>query len=112
MGVFTKEILRIIDANINRASEGIRILEEFSRMLLDDYNTSIELKEIRHFVRKSLSSSLKNNESIVVFRDSDNDIFKDSDTSEERKRNDVISILRANASRSQEALRVLEEFIN
>ena len=31
-----RDILRLLDANLNRAAEGIRVLEETARMLFDD----------------------------------------------------------------------------
>ena len=45
---------RIIDANINRASEGIRVLEDLARFYLEDKDLSKRLKEIRHGIRKEV----------------------------------------------------------
>ena len=48
MDIPTKEILRIIDANLNRASEGLRVMEEYARMALSDSGMTQKLKDMRH----------------------------------------------------------------
>ncbi len=62
-------IYRMIDANINRVSEGLRVLEDISRFILEDSDMSRSLKEMRHIVRKSFSDS-----KLITFRDSCNDL--------------------------------------
>lgn len=44
----TDNQLRIIDANINRLGEGLRVLEEFARMTLNDAVLTQKLKDVRH----------------------------------------------------------------
>ncbi len=41
-------MLRLIDVNLNRISEGLRILEDVARFLLNDANISEQLKSLRH----------------------------------------------------------------
>ena len=48
MEIISGETLRIIDANINRAGEGLRFLEEIARFVLDDAALSQQLKNMRH----------------------------------------------------------------
>ena len=48
---------RIIDVNINRASEAARILEEIARFYLEDKELSENLKKIRHTICQSYDSS-------------------------------------------------------
>ena len=43
-------INRIIDANINRAKEGLRVCEEITRFLLDDRKLTAEFKRLRHAI--------------------------------------------------------------
>jgi len=38
---------RLIDANLNRAGEGLRVLEDVARLVLDDAELSLELKTMR-----------------------------------------------------------------
>ena len=40
--------LRIIDANLNRMGEGLRVLEDAARFLLNNAVLSEELKTLRH----------------------------------------------------------------
>ncbi|HQA56705.1 MAG TPA: thiamine phosphate synthase, partial [Acetivibrio sp.] len=48
------KLYRILDANINRASEGLRVLEDLARFYFDDLHFSKRLKELRHNIRKNL----------------------------------------------------------
>ena len=41
-------MLRLIDANLNRAREGIRVIESVARFILNDADLSKSLKAMRH----------------------------------------------------------------
>ncbi|WP_427340156.1 thiamine phosphate synthase [Caloranaerobacter sp. DY30410] len=98
-------IYRMIDANINRVSEGLRVLEDISRFILEDYNMSKSLKEMRHLVRKSFLDS-----KLITFRDSCNDLgFNISQSSTIDNKEDLLSLVEANFKRVQEGLRSIEE---
>ena len=45
---YSRETLRIIDANLNRAAEGLRVLEDIARLGLNDASLSERLKTLRH----------------------------------------------------------------
>ncbi len=64
------DIYRIIDANINRASEALRVLEDWARYSKDDKQISEKLKNIRHSVN-DLSSSCSD---FVMSRESEFDV--------------------------------------
>ena len=101
------KIYRIIDANINRASEGIRVLEDLARFYLDDKHLSKQLKETRHGIRKEVMYFLP---SLLSGRDSVKDVGVD--VSKELKIDNKASIKElvvANFKRLQEALRTVEE---
>ncbi len=96
------KIFRLIDANLNRLKEGIRVIEDINRYLYDNKTISAKLKSLRHLAK------IDNYLTILPYRDIQNDILKKSvDT--ELIRKDIDSILLANYKRSQEAARVLEE---
>ncbi len=95
--------LRLIDANLNRLREGIRVVEDIFRYVYNDKQTSIKLKELRHLSR------LDNYIELLETRDVKNDVLRGSIKSEQN-RNDMNSILIANFKRAQESSRVLEEF--
>ncbi len=99
------EYFRIVDANINRASEGLRILEEIYRFLYNDSNISAKLKEIRHKVRFSIQEY-----PLIKFRESNTDVGKNSFSNLEKNRESIEKIFLANIKRVEESLRVLEEF--
>ena len=48
MNIIPGDTLRILDANINRIGEGLRVLEEFARMSLNDTELTQRLKDMRH----------------------------------------------------------------
>lgn len=100
-----RQILPIIDANINRASEGLRVLEDIARFILHDSSASEELKASRHYLN---GLAHKIGTVLLEARDADADVGADFDLTLEHA--DAASVVRANAKRAQESLRVLEEF--
>jgi thiamine-phosphate pyrophosphorylase len=98
-----KDHLRILDANLNRLREGIRVVEDIFRYIYNDSSTASKLKELRHLSRIDLYDDL------LSSRDIKNDVLK-STTKSESTREDITSILIANFKRAQESARVLEEF--
>ena len=69
--LYMDKFYRIIDANINRASEGVRVLEDLARFYLEDKDLSKKLKEIRHGIRKEVMVFLP---SLLNARDSLGDV--------------------------------------
>jgi len=47
--------IRIIDANLNRAREALRVMEEYARLGLDDASLSAAIKETRHALGQAVS---------------------------------------------------------
>ena len=95
---------RIIDANLNRLREGIRVVEDIFRYIYNDKELSTKLKNLRHISR------VENFYEILSSRDVQNDVLKESIKSEQN-RDDLNSILIANFKRAQESARVLEELL-
>ena len=96
------EIYRVIDANLNRLKEGIRVVEDIMRYRDNNKELSSQLKSLRHKARINETKALLQN------RDSINDVLRAS-TKSEQKRSDILSILTANFKRAEESARVLEE---
>lgn len=86
----------LINANIHRAKEGARVLEDIARFLLRDEILIRGFREIRHRIQPS-SPIYDINEDLGV------------NLIENNIRYNLLSIIQANALRLQEALRVLEE---
>jgi thiamine-phosphate pyrophosphorylase len=103
------QIDRIIDANTNRAKEGLRVCEEIARFILNSYKLTSELKKVRHKIDsliKGLSLAIAD---LVKSRESRLDIGKNIYINE-LKRGNLTDVFFANMQRVKESIRVLEEF--
>ena len=96
---------RIIDANLNRATEAARILEEIARFLLNDKDLSEKLKQIRHKIN---GLQEENYENYLQSRDTENDVGVDISNINEKI--NIEKIFKANIKRLQQALRTLAEY--
>ena len=96
------ELFRVIDANLNRLREGIRVIEDILRYRDNNKELSSKLKKLRHKAR------VDKDEQLLKYRDSINDVLRPS-TQSELERTDIKSIITANFKRAQESSRVLEE---
>ncbi len=104
--VNSRESLRIVDANLTRAAEGLRVLEDVARLGLNDPALSQQLKALRHELTHT-SPDLQN--ALVSARAADADVGKDAQVSGEVGGKDLATVVVANSRRAQESLRVLEE---
>jgi thiamine-phosphate pyrophosphorylase len=100
-------VLRIIDANLNRALEALRVLEEAARLVLDSESLSKQAKQLRHRLSGALGSFAP---LLHSARRIEKDVGTDISTDSERNRGSTTEVIRANASRLKESLRVLEEY--
>ncbi|MBU0672443.1 MAG: thiamine-phosphate pyrophosphorylase [Candidatus Margulisbacteria bacterium] len=99
------KVERIIDANINRAVEGLRVMEEVARFVVEAKKMTEQLKKMRSRVRK-LAKQFAGIKQRKALTDVGNKLY----TKSEKKRKTIKDVVVANAKRVQEALRVLEEF--
>lgn len=104
MNSLPTHVLRILDANLNRLREGLRVLEDIRRYGFDDQLLATKLKDLRHQAR--LPDSL----ALLHARDIQNDVLKTT-TQSESIRNSIEAITLANIKRAQESARVLEELL-
>ena len=101
----------MIDANLNRSSEGLRVLEDVARFLLNDAELSQRLRTLRHdLARETNSLSV----GLLSHRDSEHDVghpySKDKEpTMEATSLRGLLDLVTANAKRVEESLRVVEE---
>lgn len=107
----SRDIARIIDANINRAVEGVRVMEEAARMVFDDAPLTASLKDLRHDIARIARMEPGLETALVKSRGSDRDVLRDGVTESETSRTSLAEIVRANAGRVREAVRVIEEYI-
>jgi thiamine-phosphate pyrophosphorylase len=99
---------RILDANLNRAREALRVVEDYCRFALDDAFLSGELKRLRHDLAaasESLSPGL-----LISSRDTGRDVGTEISTEREGRRTSSLEVAQVNCKRFQEALRSMEEY--
>ncbi len=99
---------RIIDANINRLNEGLRVIEDILRFYFNDKKYGKSLKKIRHKIKKFTD---KNYFELVKHRDVINDKNKYLNPEEEFSRETLKDLFIANFKRIEESCRVLEEVL-
>ena len=97
-------IAQIIDANLDRAREGLRVLEDWARYGLDRVDIVKKLKDFRQILGSHHLDFYKN------ARNFSEDNCNGLSHPEQFKRIHTENIISSNSSRIQEALRVLEEF--
>lgn len=101
-------ILRLIDASANRAREGLRVVEDYVRFVLDDALATKQLKQFRHTFTR-LMGEIPLSERLSA-RETRQDVGTGITLDSERQRDDAQSVLAANFTRIQESLRSLEEY--
>ena len=100
-----RSLFRILDANLNRAREALRVLEDVARFHHDDAAAAARLKEARHAID---ARSRPWSREFLQARDSAGDVGRDGDrpVAGPRPLRDVVA---ANLKRAGEALRTIEE---
>ncbi len=116
--------IRIIDANLNRAREALRVMEEYARLGLDDADLTKAIKETRHELAKavgefedagedhaeSASARAEARGLLVEHRDIVGDVGCDVTTDSEYRRSNSADVAIAAGKRLSEALRAVEEY--
>ena len=96
-------IRRMLDANGNRTAEGLRVLEDVARFVLNDTRLAGLAKEVRHAVRTAIPADA------ICDRDTAGDVGTAITAPDEMERARLVDVVRANAARVAEALRTAEE---
>jgi thiamine-phosphate pyrophosphorylase len=97
-------LFRILDANLDRAREGLRVVEEWCRFGLDDSALTGICKQLRQELGHWHCNDFR------FARDTTGDVGTDLTHAQEQVRADIPAVLQANLCRVQEALRALEEY--
>lgn len=101
--------LRIIDANLNRAREGLRTCEEYARLVLNDARASDAIKKARRHLEACVGALGDLAPQLIAARDIEGDVGV-RPGADDVKRTTEQDIAAAGIKRAQEALRVIEEF--
>jgi thiamine-phosphate pyrophosphorylase len=102
-----RAVYRIIDANFNRAREGLRIAEEFCRFALESQSLAGRCKEIRHRLTSTVVKL--DSQKLISARDTENDVGCGMQVAEQMKRQSLEDCVTAGFARTTEALRAIEE---
>ena len=120
--------LRIIDANLNRAREALRVMEEFARLGLDDLLLSKAIKEVRHDLAHIVRSTQAfdnttepdaaaspqaldpQGDALIRSREIVGDVGCGVSTESESQRASATDVVLASCKRLSEALRSIEEY--
>ncbi len=103
--LYVKPEDRIIDVNLNRLTEGLRVIEDIVRFNFEDRET---LNTIRNLKQKIWQNMGEMRKKVIWSRKSEQDIGR-SAKFDNIKRTNLVDVLTANFKRSQESARVLEE---
>jgi thiamine-phosphate pyrophosphorylase len=99
-------VLRIIDANLNRAREALRVLEDYARFALDRRGLCESLKRLRHDLAGATEEVARD---AILWRDTPGDVGTTVKTSREESRDSLNHVVIAAGKRLGEALRTIEE---
>jgi thiamine-phosphate pyrophosphorylase len=99
-----KSVARLLDANLNRAREGLRVIEDTARFVLSDERLYKRVRAARHELHSITALSYK---FLVSARESEADAGR---AIKEGTRASLAAVVGANIRRAEEAVRVLEEY--
>lgn len=99
---------RILDVNANRLSEGLRTIEDVARVVCEDAQVALQVKQLRHATSAAIKLLDRNHR--LAARNTLSDAGTQFTETSELDRNDWRSIVVAACERSLQSLRCLEEF--
>jgi thiamine-phosphate pyrophosphorylase len=99
-------VIRIVDANVNRASEAARVIEDITRFHLAGEPLARESKSLRHAIREAPKAIGVSPSALCEARDAEGDVNARDLRS---RRKGLVTVATANFRRLEEAFRVLEE---
>ena len=100
-------IYTAVDANLNRASEGLRVCEDIFRFNIKNAHSE-SFKELRHRLKEGAGALPRT--ALLRARDVAGDAQKFVDLGGESRRDGIPDLFYANIRRAAEAVRVIEEF--
>ena len=98
---------RIIDVNLNRLTEGLRVVEDVVRLGLENRRLLSDIRKLRTQVGRDVRALRKQ---VISSRKSETDLGR-GDRFDRVKRKNLEDVLMANFKRAEESARVLEEVL-
>jgi len=103
-----RDVYRILDANLNRAREALRVAEEYARFVLNDPRLAAAAKALRSDLQQA--ADLLPSDQLLAARDAGGDVGAELTSQTERRRPTPAAVAIAACKRLTEALRALEEY--
>jgi len=100
--------MRILDAAMNRAGEGLRVVEDYARFVCDDPFLTRQIKALRHDFAAATAAFAAADRHAA--RDADRDVGTTISNEREGERGDAWDVCAAGFKRAEQALRSLEEY--
>jgi len=100
---------RVIDANANRAREGLRVAEDFARFVVADGALAEALRDARHRVTAAVRRAAPT-VALLAARDTEGDLGADAEAFPPAPRATPADVAASALKRAEEALRSLAEF--
>lgn len=96
---------RMLDANFNRVSEGLRVIEDCLRFVYEEKTLQDRVRILKHKIRKTIETEI-----YICYRNSEEDIgLHSSQNSSVDTKSNLKDLMKANFKRAQEGLRTIEE---
>lgn len=99
--------LRIVDASLNRAAEGLRVVEDYARLALGDAHLARLAKNLRHELAQAAAAPALQR---LAARDTEHDVGVTISADDEPTRGDARHVCTASLQRVEQALRTIEEY--
>jgi thiamine-phosphate pyrophosphorylase len=101
-------VIRVLDASLNRAAEGLRVVEDYARLVLDDPFLTGQAKALRHDLATAAAAIASADRHAA--RDTLADVGTIISTAEESQRGDAWDVCAASLKRTAQSFRSLEEY--
>ena len=98
---------RIIDVNLNRLTEGLRVVEDIVRLALEERRLLAAIRKLRTQVGQDVRALRRQ---VIPSRKSETDLGR-GDRFDKAKRKSLEDVLLASFKRAEESARVLEEVL-
>lgn len=100
----------LLDANLNRCREGLRVLDDYCRFIIRCEQLTEQIKELRHGLVAAENLLHQTLPDLISYRDVNADAGTQITTASELDRSGLTDLVAANSRRIQESLRSLEEY--
>ncbi len=102
------DLFRLLDVNVNRAREALRVVEDYARFVLDDSEAAAAVKRCRHDLRQIVG--MLDGAALLAARDIEGDVDRALKTPGELTRTTLSEVVGAAFGRLSEAARGLGEY--